>query len=223
MIIREDHAAEFFSVQNETVRDERLSIAARGLLVYMLSMNDNWLFNVSQLAKAAKLSRPTVISLIKELEAAGYIFIKREQNKRGQFSGCAWTVYEVPQNHSQENHGAENLTTANTTVKKTEVRKNHTTEIFTTKKYQYKEELNSKNNNLINEEKIKRSPAGIKNNVFLTEEERQDLNRILGAHNAARYIDLLSFYLNDHPETQYASHFKTILKWFEKDTKAKGA
>lgn len=221
MIMRENHAADFFSIQNETVRDDRLSLAARGLLVYMLSMSDDWAFSVAQLAKALKLSRPTIIALIKELESAGYINIKRQQNKRGQFSGSAWAVYEVP-NHSQENRSTENLTTANTAVKKTEVRQNRTTEFLTPKKYQYKEIPNNKKDQLI-EEKYKRSPAGIKNNVFLSAEERQELNRILGAYNAGRYIDLLSFYLNDHPETKYKSHFEAILKWFERDNKAKGA
>ena len=136
MIMRARHAADFSRIQNETLRDERLSTAARGLLVYMLSMSDDWEFNVAQLAKSQKLSRPRVIALVKELETAGYITIEKKREKRGQFSGSVWTVREIPETRSQENRSAENLTTANTAVKKTVVRKNRSTEKLTNKNYQ---------------------------------------------------------------------------------------
>ena len=223
MIMRAEHAADFVSIQNDAVRDDRLSLAARGLLVYMLSMSDGWGFSVSGLAQALKISRPTVIKYIKELQAAGYVSIKKERNTRGQLAGQSWTVYEIPANHSQKNQSTETLTTANHS------QKNRTTEkpyygFFDTKKDQILEVPNSKKDQVLSvKEKHKRKPAGINNNVFLTAEERESLNATLGTDNAGRYIDLLSFYLNDHPEIRYESHFKTILKWFERDHKAKGA
>lgn len=125
MIMRADHAADFVSIQNDAVRDERLSLAARGLLVFMLSMSDSWAFSVSGLAQALKISRPTVIRYIKELQAAGYVSIEKEQNKLGQFSGNLWTVNESPKHRSQENRTTENFTTANRS------QKNRTTENFT--------------------------------------------------------------------------------------------
>ena len=70
-------------------------------------------------------------------------------------------------------------------------------------------------------EKHKRKPAGINENVLLTDKELQELNNRLGEYDAGRYIDLLSFYLKDHPETKYKSHYKTILKWHERDQKEK--
>ena len=136
MIMRGKHAADFSRIQNETLRDERLSTAARGLLVYMLSMSDDWVFSVAQLAKSQKLSRPKIIALVKELENAGYITIENKRGKLGQFSGSVWTVYETPKDHSQENRSTGKLTTANTAVKKTEVRQNRSTENLTDKNYQ---------------------------------------------------------------------------------------
>lgn len=144
MIMRADHAEGFFSIQNEPARDERLSLAARGLLVYMLSMSDDWAFNVNGLTKALNISRPTLVKYLKELQAAGYVEIKKEQNARGQFTGKSWTVYEIPQNHSKQNRHTENLTTASTVVKKTDIRKNRHTENLTVKKYQSKEIPNIK-------------------------------------------------------------------------------
>ena len=144
MIMRADHAEGFFSILNEPARDDRLSLAARGLLVFMLSMSDDWAFNVNGLTKALNISRPTLVRYLKELQAAGYLEIRKEQNARGQFTGKSWTVYEIPQSHSKENRHTENLTTVNTVVKKTDIRKNRHTENLTVKKYQSKEIPNIK-------------------------------------------------------------------------------
>lgn len=137
MIMRAKHDGEYFSILNTTARDERLSLAARGLLVYMLSMSDDWAFNLSGLTKALNISRPTLVKYLKELQNAGYIDIKREQNQRGQFAGYTWLVNEIPQ--SKENRTTGNLTTDKTIVKETELRKNRTTVFFTHKNNQLEE------------------------------------------------------------------------------------
>ena len=121
MIMRSDHAADFFSIQNATARDERLSLAARGLLVFLLSMSDDWQFSVNGLAKQLGIGRNKVLTLIKELQGAGYISIEKEQSKGGQFSGAAWTIRETPENRSPENQTTENGTAVKTVVPKTVV------------------------------------------------------------------------------------------------------
>lgn len=137
MIMRADHTDGFFLIQNEPARDERLSLAARGLLVYMLSMSNDWAFSISGLMQALKLSRQTAVNLVKELEDAGYVIIKKEQDGRGRFSGKSWTVYELPQNRSQENRNTEKQTTAGTVVYKTDIRQNRSSVFQTNKKDQY--------------------------------------------------------------------------------------
>ena len=223
MIMRADHADGFFVIRNEPARDDRLSLAARGLLVYMLSMSDDWVFSISGIMQAHKLSRQTAVNLVKELENAGYILIKKEHDKAGKFSGKSWTIYELPQNHSPENRNTEKQTTANTVVYKTDIRQNRSSVFQTNKNNQILEVPNTKKDQVLIQEKHKRKPAGTKNNIFLTAEERERLNQIIGAENAGRYIDLLSYYLNEHPEIKYKNHFQTILRWFERDHKAKGA
>ena len=123
MIMRSDHAADFFSIQNATARDERLSLAARGLLVFLLSMSDDWQFSVNGLAKQLGIGRNKVLSLAKELQAAGYLSIEKETSKGGKFSGAAWTVREIPENRSPENQTTENGTAVVTVVPKTVVPK----------------------------------------------------------------------------------------------------
>lgn len=123
MIMRADHAADFFSIQNATARDERLSLAARGLLVFLLSMSDDWQFSVNGLAKQLGIGRNKIIGLVKELQAAGYISIKKETKQSGKFSGAAWTIRETPENRSPENQTTENGTAVVTAVPKTAVPK----------------------------------------------------------------------------------------------------
>lgn len=123
MIMRSNHAADFFSIQNATARDERLSLAARGLLVFLLSMSDDWQFSVNGLAKQLGIGRNKIISLVKELQAAGYISIAKETSQGGKFSGAAWTIRETPENRSPENQTTENGTAVVTVVPKTVVPK----------------------------------------------------------------------------------------------------
>lgn len=121
MIMRSNHAADFFSIQNATARDERLSLTARGLLVFLLSMSDDWQFSVNGLAKQLGIGRNKIISLVKELQAAGYISIEKETSQGGKFSGAAWTIRETPENRSPENQTTENRTADKTAVPKTVV------------------------------------------------------------------------------------------------------
>lgn len=150
MIMRSDHAADFFSIQNATARDERLSLAARGLLVFLLSMSDDWQFSVNGLAKQLGIGRNKVINLVKELQGAGYISIEKEPRQSGKFSGAAWTVREIPENRSPENQTTENGTAVitvvpKTVVPKTVVRKTGLLRNTNIKKDQYIEEIPKSN------------------------------------------------------------------------------
>lgn len=138
MIMRAKHAAKFVSIQSDTLRDNRISITARGILAYMLTMADDWAFSVKGLAAALNLNKETVVKYIKELQAAGYVEIGDSRSKGGQFAGKAWTVYEIPQDHIRENRNTEKPTTA-TVYGKTETRENRKTEKPTVKNYQFKE------------------------------------------------------------------------------------
>jgi hypothetical protein len=70
----------FVTVANEVARDERLSYAARGVLIAMLSRPTNWAFSAERLAAGSpRDGRKSVLRHLKELEAAGYLFRYRER------------------------------------------------------------------------------------------------------------------------------------------------
>ena len=96
MIIRAAHTDGFTVIQNETLRDNRISIEARGFLAFLLTMNDSWEFSISGLAIQTGLPERSVMRLTKELKAAGYIQQKNVKGKNGTFAGREWIVREAP-------------------------------------------------------------------------------------------------------------------------------
>ena len=218
MIHRAKHERNFLRVDNSTVRDEKLTLEARGLLMFFLTMSNDWEFSVKSIAKQIGKSEKYVMRITKELKDAGYLVQKKRKDAKGHFSFYEWHVYETPelyQNGTSENGelGAE-LPKNGTSVKRNSRK---TPQIRTINN---KELSNDKNYQMI-EEKHKRKPHGINENVLLTDKELQELKNRLGENDAGRYIDLLSFYIKDHPETKYNSHYKTVLKWHERDQKEK--
>jgi hypothetical protein len=91
-------------ISNRIARDERLSIEARGLLVFMLSMSDDWNFSINGLVSQTGSNRKMILRLVKELKAAGYLVQTRQHGKGGIYTACRWDLYEncttVPENHS---------------------------------------------------------------------------------------------------------------------------
>lgn len=97
MIHRAEHDNEFVRVKNSLVNDERLSFEARGFLVFLLALPDDWNFSIKGLAYKSKLSEYTIMRLIKELKYAGYVTQKKVKNHQGQFTTYEWNVYELPE------------------------------------------------------------------------------------------------------------------------------
>lgn len=106
MIERAEHTDGFTIIQNEALRDERLSIEARGLLAFMLTMTDGWDFSIKGLAAQTNLTEHKTMILTKELKEAGYLEQRNTTNSKGAFVGREWIVYEVPA--LSKNRTAEN-------------------------------------------------------------------------------------------------------------------
>lgn len=88
----------FTVLKNETLRDNRLSYKARGLLACMLSMSDNWVFYVSDLVnRSSKDGKASVNSGLKELSNCGYLVREQQRTKDGKFSKTDWLLYDTPQ------------------------------------------------------------------------------------------------------------------------------
>lgn len=85
--------AEYVVIPNALAQDNRLSFEARGALVMLLSMPDDWSVNKSWLIKQTKAGRDKVTSIIKELELCGYMSKRTTHDKLGKITGIEWHVY----------------------------------------------------------------------------------------------------------------------------------
>ena len=63
----------FTSIHNKLINDIRISLKAKGIMLYMLSKPENWKYNPKEIAKNSKDGLDSVYSGIKELIEAGYI------------------------------------------------------------------------------------------------------------------------------------------------------
>jgi hypothetical protein len=95
--------ADFTIIPNATLRDDRLSYCARGVLSELLSRPNGWETNADALSDRARRQRGDVVgegrrglrSAFKELEAAGYMIRRKEQGERGRFI-TVLEVYDTP-------------------------------------------------------------------------------------------------------------------------------
>ncbi len=83
-------------ISNLPINDKALSLEAIGMLLRILSLPDNWGFNVNGLVKRFGLKKSTVTRVIKELETNDYIVRYKKKNEINQFNGWQWEIYEIP-------------------------------------------------------------------------------------------------------------------------------
>lgn len=87
-----------YTVLNNTcIRDRRLSLKAKGLHTYFMSLPPNWKLYKSELVKHSRDGINSVNSAIKELVEFGYVEITEQQRtEEGKFSGKAYGFYAKP-------------------------------------------------------------------------------------------------------------------------------
>ena len=95
-IYRAEKNGDFTIMSNVHLRDNQLSLKAKGLLSYMLSLPDDWKFSVQGLASTCRVGPDAIRSALKELEAAGYVRKVWHRNENGHFTEIEWEIHEVP-------------------------------------------------------------------------------------------------------------------------------
>lgn len=95
-IIRARNDKNYTVINNVGLRDDRLSWKARGLLSYMLSLPDDWIFRDLELTNHAPDGKESTKKGLKELEQYGYLVKQQSRGERGKFATNDWLLYEVP-------------------------------------------------------------------------------------------------------------------------------
>jgi DNA-binding Lrp family transcriptional regulator len=93
-------------IHNGFLRETSISLKAKGLLAFLLSLPDDWEIHVKDLVNRCKEGETAVRNGLKELEEAGYISkIQAKDDDNNQFKGVEYNVYEVPMKGESEPHG----------------------------------------------------------------------------------------------------------------------
>lgn len=93
--------AQFLIISNDLARDERLSNAALGLLIRILSYPDNWRVDYRSLAQQCREGERAIRTSLAELREAGYAVLVKWQDERGRWHSQS-TVYDSPQTPSSD-------------------------------------------------------------------------------------------------------------------------
>ena len=83
------------------LKDNALSLKARGLLSTLLALPEDWDFSLKGLTAICKEGIDAIREAVKELENCGYLVRSRVRNERGQMESVACSVFEHPQAETQ--------------------------------------------------------------------------------------------------------------------------
>lgn len=95
-VFRVKKTKDYTVMSNHHLKNKKLSLKAKGLLSLMLSLPENWNYNIKGLTVLNKDGRDSIISALKELEKEKYIFRHRIRNQKGQLTITEYLISEIP-------------------------------------------------------------------------------------------------------------------------------
>ena len=107
MLIRtHKERGDYFMMHKQPINNQELSWKAKGMLAYLMSKPTNWEIRTADLIKKATDGEDAVRAGLNELETAGYIVRKRENDAQGHIQWVC-IVYETPAPEAERTHPKE--------------------------------------------------------------------------------------------------------------------
>ena len=95
-VFRIEKTRDYTVMSNHHLRDQSLSLKAKGLLSMMLSLPEEWNYTTRGLASICKEGADSIGSALKELERTGYIVRNRLWDSKGKILDVEYVIYETP-------------------------------------------------------------------------------------------------------------------------------
>ena len=89
-----DENSSYVMLNKEFINDKDLSLKAKGLLTYLLSLPNDWKIYEKEIVKHSKDGKDSIKTAIKELINNGYIKRELSRDKLGKIQGYDYNVYE---------------------------------------------------------------------------------------------------------------------------------
>ena len=96
-VFRIEKTQNYTVMSNHHLRNEGLSLKAKGLLSQMLSLPEKWDYTLAGLSHINRESVDAIRTAVQELEKSGYIYRSRERKDNGQLGGAEYVIREQPQ------------------------------------------------------------------------------------------------------------------------------
>lgn len=96
---------EYTTISNMFLRDENLSLKAKGFLAMVMALPDGWDFSINGIVTIVKEGKTAIYSAIKELKDNGYCKVETIRDEKGKVLGNDYSFYENP---NMENLNVDN-------------------------------------------------------------------------------------------------------------------
>lgn len=110
MVVRINKTDNYTVMSNYHLREQGMSLKAKGLLSQMLSLPDEWEYSIAGLAKINKESESAIKSALKELREFGYLHVTKimpRESESGRIE-YIYDIFEKPQKTRVQKQGVEN-------------------------------------------------------------------------------------------------------------------
>lgn len=106
-IVKREKSKNYTTISNVFLRDNNLSIKAKGLLAVVMSLPEDWDFTIKGICSVLKEGKTAIYSAIQELKDCGYCNVDICRNEKGIITGNDYTFREFPNEgnpYSEEPH-----------------------------------------------------------------------------------------------------------------------
>ena len=94
--LRREVNSNYTSVHNDFIKDKSLSLTAKGLLLLMISLPNDWNFSIAGLATLVPDGKDKIGTTLKSLEKAGYLRRKKICSGNGRFFDWEYAFSDAP-------------------------------------------------------------------------------------------------------------------------------
>lgn len=123
-IIKHNYTRCYTVIDNTCLQDPTMSLKAKGLYAYLMSLPEDWVLHQTELKRHFKDGKDSIRTAIYELIEKGYVTKTDTRNELGQIVDCTYVVYDTPKGEpNTETPIAEIPTSVNPPIQNTNINK----------------------------------------------------------------------------------------------------
>lgn len=217
-VFRVEKNNNYTTMCNHHLRDQTLTLKAKGMLSMILSLPDTWNYSVRGLAAISHEGVDGIVTALKELEAHGYLSRRQLRQPNGRLGQIEYIVYEMPQTKPR----SDSPCTEKPYTVSPDTEEPDTAPPCAEMPAQISKEETSKDGSITDLKKERgkgptRHQYGLYKNVLLSDEELEKLKAEFPTDYQQR-IERLSEYMASTGKS-YKNHMATIRSWARRDSK----